>query len=305
MNATTMVRDAWPALPFAEWRSTWETFLLRTQIVGKTRLALMPHLNHSWNATLYVSTTGLTTSLMPYQNIGVEVALDFVHNELVVTTTTGVRRTVGLGARSVADFYAEYFFCLHEAGVDVTISATPNELVDVIPFPQDRTHVDYDPEAVRRYWLALVQAHRVLSRFRSLYRGKASPVHYFWGAGDLATTRFSGRRAPLHPAGAPHCPDYVMQEAYSDEVSSCGFWPSFGNEGAFYSYAYPEPQGFGKHTIGPDAAYYDEALGEFVLPYDAVRTADDPDAYLMDFLTSTFDAARELARWEPWPEPSF
>jgi len=304
MSSATVLRDAWPALPFTEWKSTWETFLLRTQIVGKTRLVLAPHLNHSWNTTLYVSTTGLTTSLMPYQDIGVEVALDLVHDELVVTTTAGERRTAGLGARSIADFYAEYLSCLHQAGVDVTISATPNELVEAIPFARDRTHVDYDPEAVHRYWLALVQVHRVLSRFRSRYRGKASPVHYFWGAGDLATTRFSGRPAPLHPGGAPNCPDYVMQEAYSDEVSSCGFWPSCGSEGAFYSYAYPEPPGFREHEVAPAAACYDETLGEFVLPYEAVRTADDPDARLMDFLTSTYDAARELAHWEPWPEPA-
>ena len=302
--STTTMHKTWPAIPFATWASTWDTFLLRTQIVGKTRLRLMPPLNHSWNTTLYVSATGLTTALMPYQGMGVEAAFDLVHDELTVTTTTGGRRTMGLGSPTVADFYAEYFALLREAGVDVTISPTPNELPEAIPFAEDRTHVDYDPEAVHQYWLALVQAHRVLTRFRGQYRGKASPVQYFWGAGDLATTRFSGRRAPRHPGGAPNCPDYVMHEAYSDEVSSCGFWPSFGNEGAFYSYAYPEPKGYREHEVSPDAARYDETLGEFLLPYEAVRTADDPDALLMDFLTSTFEAARGLARWEPWPEPT-
>jgi hypothetical protein len=264
---------------------------------------LMPPINHSWHTTLYVDAAGLTTSLMPYKNIGVEVAFDFVRDELVMTTTTGGRRTVGLGPRSIADFYTEYFARLAELDIDVAITPTPNELVEAIPFPEDHTHVDYDPEAVHRYWLALVQAHRVLSRFRGQYRGKASPVQYFWGAGDLATTRFSGRSAPLHPGGSPNCPDYVMHEAYSDEVSSCGFWPAFGAEGAFYSYAYPEPQGYRQQEIAPDAGCYDETLGEFVLPYEAVRQADDPDGYLMDFLTSTFDAARTHARWEAWPSP--
>jgi hypothetical protein len=205
-----------------------------------------------------------------------------------------------LTARTVADFYAEYRSHLNDLGIDVAINRMPNEIPDAIPFDADTVHGQYDAEAMHRFWLSLVSAHRVMSQFRAEWRGKASPVHFFWGAFDLAVTRFSGRPAPKHPGGIPNCPDSVMIEAYCDEVSSCGYWPGGAAEGAFYSYAYPVPEGFSHQRVSPSAAYYDEQLGEFVLPYAAVRTASDPDAYLLSFLRTTFQAAYQLARW-----PSF
>jgi Family of unknown function (DUF5996) len=293
--------EHWPALPVDRWQPTRDTLHLWTQIVGKVRLTLAPWTNHSWHVPLHVNGTGLTTSLMPYADLGVEIAFDFVEHRLVIVTTAGQRRTLELALRSVADFYAEFGAAMHELGVDVPINPMPAEIADAIPFPDDHVHADYDGAAAHAFWLSLVQVHRVFSRFRAEYRGKASPVHFFWGAFDLATTRFSGRAAPPHPGGIPNCPDRVMREAYSDEVSSCGYWPGGAAEGVFYSYAYPQPDGFPDHPIAPENAYFDEGLGEFVLPYADVRAADDPDALLLQFLHSTFDAARDLARWDPWP----
>jgi hypothetical protein len=288
---------AWPSLPLEQWRPTRDTVHLWTQIVGKTRIALAPPLNHWWGSTLYVTARGLTTSLMPYPGGGAEIEFDFTGHELVITTTDGATRRIRLMPRTVADFYAEYRSCLHATGIDVAISAMPNEIADAVPFDADTVHADYDPEAMHRFWLSLVSAHRVLSRFRAGFRGKASPVHFFWGAFDLAVTRFSGQPAPRHPGGIPNCPDSVMAEAYSDEVSSCGYWPGGAAEGVFYSYAYPAPEGFSRQPVTPEAAYYDEQLGEFVLPYAAVRAAADPDACLLGFLDSTFQAASRLAAW--------
>ncbi len=284
----------WPALPVASWQATRDTLHLWTQIVGKVRLALAPWTNHSWHVPLYVDATGLTTSLMPYGNLGVEIAFDFVDHRLTVVTTAAQRRTLELAPRSVADFYAEFRTALDELGLDVPINPMPAEIADAVPFPDDHVHADYDAAAAHAFWLSLVQTHRVFSRFRAGYRGKASPVHFFWGAFDLATTRFSGRAAPEHPGGIPNCPDRVMREAYSDEVSSCGYWPGGAAEGLFYSYAYPQPDGFPAHPISPGNALFDESLGEFVLPYADVRTAEDPDAVLSSFLQTTFEAAREL-----------
>jgi hypothetical protein len=268
-----------------------------TQIVGKTRLELEPRSNHWWNSTLYVNSRGLTTSLMPYSGGGAEIEFDFVAHQLLITTTGGAIRRMALLPRTVADFYAEFRSHLDRLGIEVTINAVPNEVADVIPFDIDDTHKDYDPDAMHRFWLSLVDAHRVLSRFRAGFRGKASPVHFFWGSFDLAVTRFSGRPAPPHPGGVPNCPDWVMAEAYSDELSSCGYWPGGASEGVFYSYAYPEPAVFRSQTVVPAAAYFDEQLGEFVLPYAAVRTAPDPDQYLFEFLESTFRAASDSAAW--------
>ena len=289
--------QGWPAVPLAQWQPTRDTVHRWTQIVGKTRLALEPPLNHWWNSTLYVSARGLTTSLMPCSAGGAEIEFDFIRHELTITTTEGAIRRMRLMPRTVADFYSEYLIHLHDLGIDVVINATPNEVPDAIPFDADTVHADYDAEAMHQFWLSLVSAHRVMSTFRAGFRGKASPVHFFWGAFDLAVTRFSGRPAPRHPGGIPNCPDWVMAEAYSDEVSSCGYWPGGAEEGIFYSYAYPAPEGFSAQPVTPAAAYFDEQLGEFVLPYAAVRAASDPDACLLGFLNSTFQAAHHLAGW--------
>ncbi len=288
---------SWTAVPLEQWQPTRDTVQLWTQIVGKTRLALTPRMNHWWNSALYVSVRGLTTSLMAYPGGGAEIEFDFTRHELVITTVGGAVRRMTLAPRTVADFYAEFRSHLDSLGIDAPINPVPNEVAEAIPFNVDDTHDQYDPEAMHRFWISLVDAQRVLGRFRAGFRGKASPVHFFWGAFDLAVTRFSGRPAPRHPGGVPNCPDWVMTEAYSDEVSSCGYWPGGAAEGIFYSYAYPEPPGFRAEAVAPSAAYFDEQLGEFALAYAAVREAADPDQYLLDFLESTFRAARDLASW--------
>jgi hypothetical protein len=289
---------AWPALPVAAWEATRDTLHLWTQIVGKIRLALAPMLNHWWQVPLYVTATGLTTSLMPYRDGGVEIAFDFRRQVLVLTTVDGQRREVALEPRTVADFHAELFARLREVGVDVTIMARPVEVPVAIPFADDHEHAAYDPEFVHRYWRSLVSVDRVLTQFRGGFLGKASPVHFFWGSFDLAVTRFSGRPAPRHPGGMPNCPDWVMHEAYSHEVSSAGYWPGGADEGLFYAYAYPEPDGYRDVTVAPAKASFDDTLGEFILPYRTVRTADDPDGTLLGFLESTYAAAADLARWD-------
>jgi Family of unknown function (DUF5996) len=291
------VDTRWPAVPLDQWQPTRDTVHLWTQIVGKTRLALGPPVNHWWGCTLYVTARGLTTSLMPYSGGGAEIEFDFTGHELTIATTAGAIRRIKLEPRTVADFYAEYRSRLADLGIDAAITTMPNEIPGAIPFDADTVHADYDAEAMHRFWLSLVSAHRVMSRFRGGFRGKASPVHFFWGAFDLAATRFSGRLAPRHPGGIPNCPDSVMREAYSDEVSSCGYWPGGAAEGVFYSYAYPVPDGFSEQPVTPDAAYYDHQLGEFVLPYAAVRAASDPDHYLLGFLDTTFQAAYHTAGW--------
>ena len=292
------VTTTWPALPLAQWEATRDTLHLWTQIVGKVRLALEPWVNHSWHVPLYVNARGLTTSLMPVGGRGLEIQFDFCRHVLELSTTDGREERLALEARSVADFYVETMGRLAELDVAVQIWPHPVELPDVIPFPDDTHHASYDPEFAHRFWQSLVQAHRVLTTFRSRFTGKASPVHFFWGAFDLAVTRFSGREAPRHPGGIPNAPDWVMQEAYSQEVSSCGYWPGGADEGVFYAYAYPEPAGFRTWPVEPDGVSYDETLGEFVLPYEVVRTAADPDAVLLSFLQTTYDAAAELAAWD-------
>lgn len=288
----------WPELTLSAWADTRDTFHLWTQVVGKVRLTLESPVNHWWHVPLYVSARGLTTSLMHAGGRGLEIEFDLVAHELVVRTSDGGRRTVTLEPRSVADFYEATMSALSDVGVRVAILARPVELAEAIPFAEDVEHCSYDAAAVGRFWLALVQAHRVMSEFRGRFVGKASPVHFFWGAADLAVSRFSGRRAPKHPGGMPNCADWVMELAYSHEVSSCGFWPGGSAEGSFYSYAYPEPEGFSAWPVEPAGAYYDTGLGEFLLPYAAVRTAHDPDAMLLAFLQSTYEAAAELAGWD-------
>ncbi len=287
----------WPELRVSDWNDTLATFHLWTQVIGKIRMALTPPLNHWWHVTLYVSSRGLTTSMMPATGCGLEIEFDFVDQVLDFRTTDGRRRQLTLAPHTVADFYAATMHTLDELGVHVTISASPNELVDAIPFARDTTHGTYDGDAVRRFWLQLVNTHRVMSQFRTGFIGKSSPIHFFWGAADLALTRFSGRRAPKHPGGVPNCPDYVQDIAYSHEVSSCGFWPGGAQEGAFYAYAYPTPDGYADRAAAPEDAYFDHDLGEFLLPYEVVRSARDPDAALLSFFESTYAIAADLARW--------
>jgi hypothetical protein len=291
---------AWPALPLAAWQPTYDTLHMWTQIVGKTRLALAPLQNHWWEVTLYVTPRGLATGAMPAGERMVEVAFDFIAHVLEIRVSDGRTRVLPLAPIAVADFYAAYTDALAALDVDVQLYAKPVEVVDAIPFAQDRTHASYDADAAQRHWRVLMQVQRVLERYRSRFLGKASPVHFFWGSFDLATTRFSGRAAPHHPGGVPNCPDYVMAEAYSRECASCGFWPGAGplGEAAFYAYAYPEPPGYARQRVAPAQARYDEGLHEFVLPYEAVRTARNPDAMLLDFVQSTYDAAADLARWD-------
>ena len=293
-------RPIWPELPYSAWKDTCATLHLWTQIVGKIRLVRAPWVNHSWHVTLYVSARGLTTSLIPYDDRTFQLEFDFVSHVLRVSADDGSAREVGLFPRSVAEFYADVLRALSELDIHIRIYDMPNEIADPIRFGDDRTHASYDPEYASRFWQILVQVNRVLYDFRSAFIGKCSPVHFFWGSFDLAVTRFSGRRAPLHPGGVPGLPDAVTREAYSHEVSSAGFWP--GNDAlphpAFYSYAYPEPPGFAQAKVRPAEAHYNEAFHEFILPYDAVRTADDPDGMLMTFLMSTYEAAASLGKWD-------
>ncbi|MGH7627643.1 MAG: DUF5996 family protein [Gemmatimonadaceae bacterium] len=292
--------ETWPALPLDAWKETYATLHMWTQIVGKTRLALAPMENHWWQVPLYVTPRGLTSSAMPHGTRTFAVEFDFVDHQLQLRASDGRSGAMPLVAESVADFNGGYREALGALGVDVHIHPVPVEVETAIPFAEDRVHQSYDPHAAQRCWRILVQADRVFKRFRGRFLGKQSPSHFFWGSFDLATTRFSGRRAPLHPGGAPNCPDYVMQEAYSHECSSCGFWPGGGAiaEPAFYAYAYPAPHGYGDHAIRPADAFYSKEMGEFILPYESVRTAAAPDDALLDFLQSTYEAAATLAHWD-------
>jgi Family of unknown function (DUF5996) len=290
--------SAWPQLTLSTWEGTRDTLHLWTQIVGKVRLALAPMVNHWWQVPLYVSARGLTTSIMPTGRRGLEIQFDFTQHRLDLLTTDGQARSVPLQPGSIADFYAATMAALGELAVEIQMFPVPVELVEAVPFNEDTAERPYDPDAARRFWLALVQANRVMQVFRARYQGKVSPVHFFWGAADLAVTRFSGRLAPTHSGGIPNCPDWVMQLAYSHEVSSCGFWPGGSEEGSFYSYAYPAPKGFSDWAVQPSSAYFDHQLGEYVLPYAAVRTAEDPDATLLAFFQSTYEAAATLAAWD-------
>jgi hypothetical protein len=292
--------NPWPALPFTEWQDTSITLHMWTQIVGKIRLTLSPWTNHSWHVTLYVTARGLTTSPIPHGNNIFEIRFDFIDHQLRIMKSDGAVRVLKLDPQSVAQFYAEVMKTLTDLDLPVTINTTPNEIENPIPFDEDEEHHSYDREYANRFWRVLVQSDRVLKEFRSRFCGKCSPVHFFWGSFDLAVTRFSGRPAPPHPGGVPHLPDAITREAYSQEVSSLGFWP--GNAAAptpvFYSYAYPEPSGFTEAKVQPAAAFYEPKLREFVLPYDAVRTAEKPDEVLLDFAQSTYDAASTLGRWD-------
>lgn len=292
--------EPWPSLPLEAWTETYATLHLWTQIVGKVRLAQSPWLNHAWHATLYVTARGLTTSPLPYGDRTFQIDFDFLDHQLILQLSDGGTGHFALEPQSVAAFYARLLQEMEKLGLHVDIHRRPNEVADPIRFDQDETHRSYDPEYANRFWRILVQVDRVLKEFRARFIGKCSPVHFFWGAPDLAVTRFSGRRAPEHPGGIPNLPDWITRDAYSHEVSSCGFWPGGGPipYAAFYSYAYPSPAGFPAAPVKPDAAFYSTDLGEFILPYDAVRQSESPDSTLLDFLQSTYEAAAHLAEWD-------
>ena len=299
---TTRVESAatpWPGLPLEDWDETYATLHLWTQIVGKIRLTQSPWINHGWSVTLYVTPRGLTTSAIPYGNRSFEVDFDFIDHQLLIRSGEGGVGAVALRPQSVASFYDQVWSELERLALRVRIHPNPNEVEDPIRFDRDERHASYDSEYANRFWRVLAQSDRVFNRFRARFIGKCSPVHFFWGAPDLAVTRFSGRTAPVHPGGVPHLPDAVAREAYSHEVSSCGFWPGGGPipYPAFYSYAYPEPEGFADAVVKPDAGFFSLDLQEFILPYDAVRLAASPDDTLLAFLQTTYEAAANLGNW--------
>jgi Family of unknown function (DUF5996) len=299
-SAMQVTHSPWPALVYDEWRDTQATLHRWTQIVGKIRLVQTPWVNHSWHVPLYLTARGLTTSPISYGSQVFSIEFDFVDQQLRIETTEGRTEKLRLAPRAVADFYQELFARLKTLGLEISIRTMPSEIPDATPLDQDREHSTYDAEQATRFWHALVQADRVFKVFRSRFIGKCSPVHFFWGSFDLAVTRFSGRLAPPHPGGMPNLPDWVAREAYSHEVSSCGFWP--GGEAmphpVFYAYAYPEPGGFKSASVRPAGARYDSTLGEFILPYEEVRRATLPDAALLEFLQSSYDAAADLGGWD-------
>jgi hypothetical protein len=290
----------WPELSYAAWRDTCATLQLWTQIVGKIRLAQTPWFNHSWHVTLYVTARGLTTSPIYRGTRSFQIDFDFIDHLLHIAVNDGRYANLPLRPQSVAAFYQTVMTTLTDMGLPIAINEKPNEVPDAIRFGDDHTHVAYDADSAQRFWRVLLQCDRVFKQFRTGFLGKSSPVHFFWGSFDLAVTRFSGRRAPLHPGGVPNLPDTVTREAYSHEVSSAGFWPGGGaiEYPAFYSYAYPVPPGFGETKVKPDAAFFSRELGEFLLPYDAVRTAPHPDTVLLQFLQSTYETAANAAGWD-------
>lgn len=296
----TRPTDPWPELPLEAWSDTSATLHLWTQIVGKIRLAQSPWINHSWHVTLYVTTRGLTTSPIPHGSRSFQIDFDFIDHRLAIRSSDGGRADIPLAPQSVAAFYKGLMAELDRLGLPVDIHALPNEVPEPIRFDQDETHAAYDPEYANRFWRILVQSDRVFKQFRARFVGKCSPVHYFWGAPDLAVTRFSGRTAPAHPGGVPNLPDWVAREAYSHEVSSCGFWSGGGPAPypVFYAYHYPEPAGYAAAAIRPAEAFYSQDLHEFMLPYDVVRQAASPDAVLLDFLQTTYEAGADAAGWD-------
>jgi Family of unknown function (DUF5996) len=290
---------AWPDLPWAAWEETAQTLHMWTQIVGKIRMARSPRINHWWNVPLYVTARGLTTSPMADRTRSFEIIFDFISHQLRIECSDGAIRLLPLAPRTVAAFYRELMRTLDDMDLATPILAKPVEVAEAIPFAEDDLHKSYDPEYAHRFWLVLLQATRVLTDFRGRFLGKVSPVHFFWGSFDLAVTRFSGRLAPPHPGGVPNLADWVVREAYSHEVSSCGFWPGqAGTDALFYSYCYPEPPGFAEARVAPTGARYHQELHEFVLPYQTMRAADDPDQALLDFAQSTYEAGAELGKWD-------
>jgi hypothetical protein len=300
--ATPATRETWPDLPLEAWSDTLATLHMWTQIVGKIRLVQSPWVNHSWHVPFYITPTGLTTSPIPYGERTFQIDFDFIHHRLAIQTSDGRAAAFPLEPQSVATFYRRLMDEMAALDIHVDICKKPNEVMDPVRFDRDETHRAYDPEYANRFWRILLQSDRILKEFRARFIGKCSPVHLFWGGLDLAVTRFSGRTAPPHPGGIPNLPDFVTREAYSHEVSSCGFWA--GSAGgpvpypAFYSYAYPQPAGFADVPVKPAAAFYSKDLGEFILPYDAVRQSESPDQMLLEFLQTTYEAAANLAQWD-------
>lgn len=300
MAQIDMSGGAWPALPYIGWQDTCTTLHMWTQIVGKIRLAQEPMVNQWWQVPLYVTATGLTTSPMPYQSRSFQIDFDFCHHALVIRTSDPLHKEFPLTPMPVAEFYDRVMQTLRDLGIEIKIWTMPVEVANAIPFEKDQQHKSYDADAAQRFWRVLVQADRLMKQFRAGFIGKVSPVHFFWGSFDLAVTRFSGRTAPPHPGGMPNLGDWVAREAYSHEVSSCGFWPGNGGFGkaAFYSYAYPAPAGFADAELLPPQASFDRTLGEFILDYDIVRSSHDPDAMVLDFLRSTYAAAANAGKWD-------
>jgi hypothetical protein len=298
MNASN--DSVWPDIPYTEWVDSCATLQLWTQIVGKIRMVKMPWVNHGWHVTLYVTLSGLTTDPIIDGKRCFQIDFDFIEHRLLIRTSDGEQRYFALEPMTVADFYTQIMAALAELGIDVVINTLPNEIPEPILFEDDRVHAAYDADYVNRYWRALLQVDRVFEHFRACFTGKCSPVHLFWGSFDLAVTRFSGRNAPEHPGGIPYLPDAVTREAYDRELSSAGFWPGGGpiQYPVFYSYAYPVPEGFAEAKVQPNEAFFDSNLGEFLLPYDVVRNSADPDATLLAFLQSTYEAAANTARWD-------
>ena len=292
--------NAWPRLKYAELKGTLSTVHMWTQIIGKIRLEKTPWINHSWHVTLYVSATGLTTGSIPFDGGIFQVDLDFISHQLHINTSLGKSRSFVLGAQTVAAFYAELMDNLKSAGIEIEIYAVPNEIDPAVPFKDNHTPCTYDGAVIRNFWQALVKINNVFLDFRSGFIGKCSPVHFFWGAFDLAVTRFSGRTAPVHPGGAPNIPLRVMQEAYSHEVSSCGFWPGSDQYPypAFYSYCYPTPAEFGTQKVNPDSAFLSTEMGEFLLNYDVVQQSASPETTLLQFMQSTYNAAALTGSWD-------
>jgi hypothetical protein len=290
--------NGWPRLRVDDWTQTRDTVHMWTQIVGKIRMAHTPMLNHWWHVTLYVTPRGLTTSKIPYGRGAFDIEFDFCDHQLHIRSSDGTAGSIVLEAKSVAEFHAEVFETLARLGIQTSIRAVPNEVDPAIPFAEDHQHASYDRRAIWLFWQQLIQVDRVLNEFRSHFRGKASPVHFFWGSMDLAYARFSGRVAPTHPGGVPNCADWVMVEGYSHELSSCGFWPGVGDEGAFYAYTYPEPAGYAGYVGEADGAVYSKDGRLYLLPYENVRSAPDPDSKLLRFLHSTYEAAAETGHWD-------
>jgi Family of unknown function (DUF5996) len=294
------VNAAWPRLPYEAWKDTYATLHRWLQIVGKIRLVQSPWVNHQWHVTLYVTARGLSTLAIPHGTRVFQIDLDFLDHRLLVHSSDGRSQALPLAPQSVAAFYGTLMGTLQALELPVRIYPVPNEIADAVPFDRDEANRSYDPEYAQRFWRVLLQADRVFKVFRARFIGKASPVHLFWGSCDLAASRFSGRRAPEHPGGFPNMPDRVLREAYSHECSSCGFWP--GGEKTpyplFFSYAYPEPPGFADAKVRPGSAHYSREFGEFVLPYEEVRNSPDPDAALLEFLQSTYEAAAHATEWD-------
>jgi hypothetical protein len=291
---------SWPALPFDEWRDTHATLHLWLQIVGKIRLAQSPWINHSWHVSLYLTPRGLTTLAIPHGTRSFQVDLDFIAHRIQVESSDGEARSMAMEPKPVSVFYHELMEILNALRVPVKIARKANELPQCIRLDQDSVHRPYDSEYANRFWRVLLQTDRVLNIFRARFRGKSSPVHFFWGNMDIALSRFSGRPAPEHPGGRPNLPDSVLRDAYSHEVVECGFWPGEAEnpEPLFYCVAYPEQKGFAKATVKPSTAHYSESLKEFVLPYDEIRSSASADDMVLEFLQSTYETAATLARWD-------